>query len=33
MRVLDITKLSVRQAILDAEDAKTLYEGGAANDY
>jgi type III restriction enzyme len=33
LRVLDITKPSVRQAIHAAEDAKTLYEGSAATDY
>jgi type III restriction enzyme len=33
LRVLDITKPSVRQAIRDAEDAKSLYEGTEATDY
>ena len=33
LRVLDLTKSSVRQAICDAEDAKTLYGGSVATDY
>ncbi len=33
LRVLDITKASVRQAIRDAHSAKALYESGLANDY
>jgi type III restriction enzyme len=33
LRVLDITKTSVRQTIRDAEDAKSLYEGSEATDY
>lgn len=33
LRVLDITKPSVRQTIRDAEDAKSVYESTAATDY
>ncbi|WP_199178331.1 hypothetical protein, partial [Mycobacterium hubeiense] len=33
LRVLDLTKEPVRQAIRDASDAKALYESGAAVDY
>lgn len=33
LRVLDITKPSVRQAIRDAEDAKSVYESNAATHY
>ena len=33
MRVLDLTKHHVRQAILDANSAKALYESGVASDY
>lgn len=33
MRVLDLTKHQVRQAIRDAETAKGLYESGVASDY
>jgi type III restriction enzyme len=33
LRLLDITKSSVRQAIRAAEDAKALYESSAATDY
>ena len=33
MRVLDLTKHHVRQAIQDAETAKGLYESGIASDY
>lgn len=33
LRVLDLTKHNVRQAIRDAKDAKALYESGIASDY
>jgi type III restriction enzyme len=33
LRVLDITKPSVRQAIREAPDAKSVYESSAAKDY
>lgn len=33
MRVLDLTKHTVRQAIRDAKDAKALYESAIARDY
>ncbi|MCT1886313.1 DEAD/DEAH box helicase family protein [Dietzia cinnamea] len=33
MRVLDLTKHHVRQAVRDAETAKELYESGIASDY
>lgn len=32
-RVLDLTRADVRKAILDAEDAKALYQSAAAGDY
>ncbi len=33
LRVLDLTEPAVRQAVLDAKDAKSLYEGSFASDY
>jgi hypothetical protein len=33
LRVLDLTRPDVRQAVLDATSAKSLYEGPQANDY
>jgi len=33
MRVLDLTKHHVRQAVRDAKTARVLYESGVANDY
>ena len=33
LRVLDLTEATVRQALADAKDAKSLYEGSLASDY
>jgi hypothetical protein len=32
-RVLDLTRADVRKAVLDADDAKALYQSAAAADY
>jgi len=31
--VLDLTKAEVRKAIMESENAKTLYQGALAGDY
>ena len=33
LRVLDLTDATVRQAVVEAKDAKCLYEGSCASDY
>jgi hypothetical protein len=33
LRVLDLTNATVRKAVFEAKDAKSLYEGSFASDY